>query len=544
MKMPPLWGLGYQQCRWSYYPDTEVLGLARTFREKQIPADVIYLDIHYMDAYKIFTWNPERFPQPKQMIDSLKAMGFHVVTIVDPGIKIEQGYFAYDEGTKNDLFIKYPNGSNYTGSVWPGRCHFPDFTKATAREWWGRSFSRLIEPGVEGFWNDMNEPAVWGQHIPDLVQLDFDGGMATMSEAHNIYGMEMARSTYEGTRSLMNGKRPFVLTRAGYAGIQRYSAVWTGDNVPSDDHMLLAVRLVNSMGLSGIAFAGPDIGGFSGDATPELFTRWLSIGTYTPFFRNHKQYGRKQQEPWSFGEEVEATSRQCIEQRYRLLPYLYSSLYETSQSGLPVQRSLAINYTDDERIYWGQYQHEYLFGDNILVAPVASAEKYADVYFPEGGWYRLTSEQFYQGDRSTIVEAPLNDLPVFVKAGGIIPMQSVVQHTSQPVSDTLQLHVYFGKGKNSFTYYEDDGLTYEYENGAYYKRLIAFDSKAKEIVLEQPEGTFKTKFSTINVVLHGFERVRNVSVNSKNAQVRQTSAVPNIANVSFQNSNSRIVISW
>jgi alpha-glucosidase len=267
MNLPPLWSLGYQQCRWSYYPDTEVLNLARTFRERRVPADVIYLDIHYMDAYKIFTWHPERFSRPKAMLDTLRSMGFHVVTIVDPGIKIDTGYVAHDEGVKNDYFIKYPDGRKYIGSVWPGRCYFPDFTSEPVRKWWGASFARLIEPGVEGFWNDMNEPAVWGQNIPDLVQVNYDGEQATMRQAHNIYGMEMARSTYEGSKALLGGKRPFVLTRAGYSGVQRYSAIWTGDNVPTDEHMMLGVRLVNSMGLAGMPFSGPDVGGFSGDAT-------------------------------------------------------------------------------------------------------------------------------------------------------------------------------------------------------------------------------------------------------------------------------------
>lgn len=544
MPMPPKWSLGYQQCRWSYYPDTEVLNVAKTFREHHIPADVIYLDIHYMDGYKIFTWSPERFPDPKKMIDSLKAMGFHVVTIVDPGIKVEQGYFAYDQGVANDYFVKYPDGNFYIGNVWPGRCHFPDFTKANVREWWGKSFSRLIVPGVEGFWNDMNEPATWGQHIPDPVQFDFDGGRTTIKEAHNVYGMEMARSTFEGTSSLMNGKRPFVLTRAGYAGVQRYSSVWTGDNVPSDEHMLLAVRLVNSMGISGLPFTGSDIGGFSGDATPELFSRWMSIGTYTPLFRNHKQFGMKRQEPWSFGEDVEGRVRQSIEQRYRLMPYIYSTFYQATQTGLPVSRSLAIDYTFDEHTFGDQYQNEYCFGDNILVAPVASKENYAAVYLPEGGWYRLSSEQFYNGNQSVVAAAPMDDLPVFVKAGGIIPMQSVTQNTSQTPSDTLQLHIFYGKQKNSFLYYEDDGTTYAFRTGNFYKRGITFDPQEKTIRIQRVEGSYPTNFSHLNIVLHGFDGVSSVSVDTKSLQLQVVNPQLKTKSIVIPNSHNDIVLKW
>lgn len=544
MTMPPLWSLGYQQSRWSYYPDNEVLDLARSFREKKIPADVIYLDIHYMDEYKIFTWHPERFPRPKWMIDSLRAMGFHVATIVDPGIKVDSGYFAYREGVERSYFARYPDGKNYVGSVWPGRCHFPDFTNPEVRAWWGASFSRLVEPGVEGFWNDMNEPAVWGQHIPDLVELDGEGEPTTMRDAHNVYGLLMAKATFEGTRKLLGGLRPFVLTRAAFSGIQRYSAIWTGDNVPSDDHMMLAVRLVNSMGLAGMAFSGSDIGGFAGDATPDLFSRWLSIGTYTPFFRNHKQYAMKRQEPWSMGEEVEKTSRRAIEQRYRLLPYIYSAFDQASRTGLPIARSLAIDNTFDERVYWRQYQHEYLFGDHILVAPVTSTERYADVYFPPGEWYRMSDDRRYAGGESAVVAAPIGDLPVFVRGGGIVAMQSVVQHASEAPDDTLDLHIYFGKDPTATTLYEDDGSTYAFEQGAYRRRSLRFDPARREVTISAPEGSYPSKFSVVRAVVHGFPDAARFSVNGRRAAAAADPLRQGVKSVVFRSSNDAIVLHW
>jgi alpha-glucosidase len=546
MTMPPLWSLGYQQSRWSYYPDAQVLSVARTFREKRIPADVIYLDIHYMDSYKIFTWDAERFPRPKWMIDSLRAMGFHVATIVDPGIKIDSGYFAYREGVERGYFITYPDGKNYVGSVWPGRCHFPDFTNPEARRWWGASFSRLVEPGVEGFWNDMNEPAAWGQQIPNLVGVAGDGQRGTMSDAHNVYGLLMARSTFEGTKALLGGKRPFVLTRAAFSGIQRYSAIWTGDNVPSDDHMMLAVRLVNSMGLAGMAFAGADIGGFAGDATPDLFSRWLSIGTYTPFFRNHKQYGKKQQEPWSMGEEVEMTSRAAIEQRYRLLPYIYSAFDQTARTGIPVARPLAIEFTRDEHVFWYAYQHQYQFGDHLLVAPVRSTERYADVYLPAGSWYRMSDGRRYEGGRSAVVDAPIGDLPVFVRGGGAIPMQSVVQHTAQRPADTLELHIYYGTEPMTSSYYEDDGETYAFEQGDFHRRTVRYDPKRREVTLSRAEGSRASRFGAITAVFHGFPEASGFRVNGARvaASPRAPGAHLTSVGIVFRASNDAVVIQW
>jgi len=516
MPMPPLWSLGYQQCRWSYFPESEVIDLAQKFRDKKIPCDVIYLDIDYMDGYKIFTWNKERFPEPKNMISKLNELGFHIVTIVDPGIKVEKGYFAYDEGIKNDYFIKYPGGRNYTGSVWPGRCHFPDFTKPDVRAWWSGSFIHLTDPGVEGFWNDMNEPSAWGQSIPNILEFDFDGRSAAMTQAHNVYGLEMSRATFEGTMNLLKGKRPFVLTRAGFSGIQRYSAVWTGDNEATDDHMLLSARMVTSMGLSGLSFTGPDVGGFMGNPSKELYARWLSLGVYTPFFRNHSAWDTKAKEPWSFGTDILNLSIGLISMRYKLLPYLYSEFYQSVINGMPVARSLAINYTFDEKIYSWKFQNQYLFGSSILVAPVSCNQNFAKVYLPEGEWYRMSTGELFKGKNEIIVDAPLNDLPVFVMASGIIPMQSVVQYTSQKPSSLLEIHVYNGSQSNTFVYYEDDGSSYDYEKGIYYKRSIWFDPGKRSLQLSKAEGSFISKFSSTSVVLHNFREVMSVTINGTN----------------------------
>jgi alpha-glucosidase len=512
--VPPLWSLGYQQCRYSYYPDKEVLNVARTFRDKNIPADVIYLDIHYMDAYKIFTWHPEHFSEPARMLKELRDMGFHVVVIVDPGIKKEGGYQQFDEGVARDLFLKYPDGENYTATVWPGDCYFPDFTKPETRDWWGAAFEGYVKDGLDGFWNDMNEPASWGQTTPDLIEFDFEGRGATHKEGRNVYGMQMARSTYEGTRKLMNGKRPFVLTRAGFSGVQRYSAVWTGDNVASDEHMMVGIRMVNSLGMAGVPYAGYDVGGFVGESSVALYTRWVSIGAFAPFFRGHTMINSRDSEPWSYGEEAEEISRNYINMRYKLMPYIYSLFFEASQTGMPVARSLAIDYTHDRNIYNTLFQNQYLFGPGILVAPVMSHQQISKVYLPEGEWFDLYCDRAYAGKKEYMVETPMDRLPLFIKGGSIIPMQSLVQYTQQEPDDVLMLHVYKGSQGGSFVYYEDDGQTYGYENGESMTRTFTYDNERRSFVISEKNGDYTSKFKRFKIYFHGFEgQVTSVSLN-------------------------------
>ena len=516
MEMPPLWSLGYQQCRWSYMSADEVLGIASKLREDKIPADVVYCDIDYMDHYKIFTWNKHSFPDPKGMIDKLKSMNFHLVTIVDPGIKIETGYKQYDEGVKHNYFAVYPDGEKYIGAVWPGRVHFPDFTSKEVRDWWGASFTALTEPGVEGFWNDMNEPATWNQSIPWMVKF----GKYYMPEIRNVYGMQMAEATYLGTKKILGNKRPFVLTRAAYSGTQRFSAVWTGDNSAYDAHMLLGQRLVNSLGITGMSLVGVDIGGFSGNPTPELMVRWNSLGVYTPMFRNHAAQGTKYREPWQWGKENEDIIRKDIEQRYKLMPYIYSSYYQSHQTGLPISRTLAISYTQEDSIFSEHFQNQFLFGDALLIAPVESTKLNEDVYLPKGEWYRLSTEEKFDGGRIINAAAPLTDLPVFVKGGGIIPMQNLVQSTSEKGDGILKINIWYGSEANSFVYYEDDGSSYDYQQGIYYKRTIHFDPAKGMISLSPVEGSFTSKYNKIELVLHGFKgHINTFKVNGHDVKI-------------------------
>lgn len=519
MELPPLWSLGFQQCRYSYYPESEPLNAARTFREKDIPCDVIYLDIHYMDAYKVFTWHPKRFPNPLRLTDELKKLGFNMVVILDPGIKTEKGYHAYDEGVEKDYFVSYPDGSEYHGQVWPGWSAFPDFTNEEVRKWWGEKMHVLTDSGVTGFWNDMNEPAAWGQHLPDLIEFDYEGEGATHKKARNVYGMQMARATFEGAKNLMNGKRPFVLTRAGFCGIQRYAAVWTGDNTSSDEHMMAGIRLVNAMGLAGIANAGYDIGGFAGECHAALFARWVAIGAFSPFFRTHAMVNSRDSEPWTYGEEVEDISRNFIKLRYKLMPYIYSCFYEASNNGMPVARSLAIDYTHDENIYSSAFQNQYLFGPSILVIPAESHKEYVKVYLPEGKWYDMFTDTVYHGKSSHIVELHKETLPLYIKAGSIIAMQSEVPNLKEKPEDTLFIHLYEG-ANHEFVYYEDDGETFNHQNGVFYKRKVVHLHEDNKLVFEATEGSYDSHFKKVRLFFHGFGKYKNsVRKNSKEMDI-------------------------
>lgn len=497
MPLPPKWSLGFQQCRYSYYPEQEIYQLADTFRAKDIPCDVLYLDIHYMQDYKAFTFDQERFPNPAKMIADIRKEGFKTAVILDPGIKVEKGYEAYDTGIKEDVFVQYPDGVRYIGEVWPGESHFPDFTAAKVRRWWGSLMPFYTDLGVKGFWNDMNEPAAWGQCLPNTIGFSYEGAGALHRQARNVYGMQMARSTAEGLQTNLPEERPFVLTRAGFCGIQRYSAVWTGDNVSSDEHLMLGTRLINSLGLTGIPFCGNDVGGFVGEASPALYARWISVGAFQPFFRAHSVVNSRDAEPWSFGEEVEQIARNYVKLRYQLLPYFYSLFHEASIDGLPVNRSLAFDYPHEAKTY--EYEHQFMLGDNLLIAAVESTKDFVKVWLPAGFWYNFWTGELIEGNQEIVVDCPIWKLPVFAKAGAILPMREAVPHLDEDY-EVLNLHLYAG-AENSFIFYQDDGNSYEYQQGELQLRKI--DLGLNSLRIDAAMGDFDSKIQKIKLYFHG-----------------------------------------
>jgi alpha-glucosidase len=514
MPLPPLWSLGYHQSRCSYYPQSKVKIIAETFRSKNIPIDCIVLDADYLQEYEPFRINKNRFPDMASLARELSDMNIELTASINPGIKMDSSYEAYRDGLKKDVFVKYPDGSLFISDIAPSTDLFPDFTNPGTRNWWIEKMKFLPENGIHGYWNDMNEPAVAGSYLPDNLIFDFDGRKANALRAKNLYGMLMARSSYESALKYGNGKRPFVLTRSGFAGVQRYSAMWSGDNQANDAHLLMGVLLNAQLGLSGMAFVGPDLGGYIGDGNKELYKRWIEVGVFSPFLRNHREFFGAANEPWAYGEEAEAISKSYIGFRYRLMPYLYSKFQEASGSGMPVARSLCVNYPHDSRVYLESYQYQFLFGDAMLVIPVTSQDKFKKIYLPEGSWYDLFTDQLIAGEREMVVEIPSHKIPLFIKASSIIPMQSLVQSTKQAPSDTLYLHIYNGRERNSFVYYEDDGSTMQYKKGEFCKREMLFSPAARKITISMQEGNYSSHFKYLNIILHGFdENMKEVKTN-------------------------------
>lgn len=463
VKVPQLWTLGYHQSRWSYGTEEEVRELAKKFREYHIPCDVIHLDIDYMERFKVFTWGKENFSDPKKLLTDLEKDGYKVVTIIDPGVKVEEGYEVYDEGVEHNYFVLDTDGSIYVNEVWPGDAVYPDFGRKEVRDWWGGKQKHLLDMGVRGVWNDMNEPASFRGEIPDDIQFHQEGRLTTHGEIHNVYGHYMAEATYQGLAKL-DGRRPFVITRACYAGTQKYSTAWTGDNHSIWAHLQMAVPQLCNLGLSGMAFVGTDVGGFGSDVTPELLIRWVQTGCFSPLFRNHSAKGTKAQEPWQFGEEVMNIYRKYVELRYRLLPYFYDAFYETEKKGMPVMRPLVLQYEKDKNTW--NLNDEFLAGSSLLVSPVVEqgAEKKL-VYLPEGTWYDYWTGEALSGSAYLIKDAPLDVCPVFVKGGAIIPNYPPQEYTGEKQVEELTLDVYEGNG--SYMHYQDDGVSFAYQNGVF-----------------------------------------------------------------------------
>lgn len=520
--LPPRWSLGYQQCRWSYAPEARVRAIAHGFRSRNIPCDVIYLDIDYMDGYRIFTWNPASFPNPSSLIRDLGADGFKVAVIVDPGIKVDSSYAAYRSGLEAHVFVHNPDGSTYRGAVWPGICAFPDFTSPVARTWWGNQFGPLVEAGVRGFWNDMNEPSVF--NVPsktiDLAAIhDAEGRPATHAQVHNIYGMEMVRGTYEGVRRLLPNERPFLLTRASYAGGERYSAAWTGDNVASWEHLAMAIPMCLNMSISGQPFVGADIGGFIGHPSGELFARWLELGVFTPLMRAHSVINEVNKEPWEYGEAWTAVNRETINLRYRLLPYVYTTMAEASASGMPAMRPMMFEFPGDPR--FALTADEFMFGPDLLVAPVCTeGDVKRSVELPSGTWYDFTTGSRAEGGKSVTVDAPPGRIPVFARAGSVVPTQQTVQFTAQAPIAPLTLNAFPPDPGEEYVspYYEDDGTSFDYARGAFFRRAFhqSAGRQTRTLTIDSAEGTYAPPPRLVNVRFTGYpEAPRSVGIGDR-----------------------------
>jgi len=556
--LPPLWALGFQQSRYSYTPESKVREIADRLRKDKIPSDVLYLDIDYQYKNRPFTVDPNTFPNFPALLSDLRKQHFHLVTITDLHIAHAsgQGYAPYDSGAAGDHFVKNPDGSEYIGVVWPGPAVFPDFTRARTRDWWGGLYKQFVQDGVAGFWNDMNEPSVFdgpGKTMPlnsvhRIEEPGFVTRTATHAEIHNIVGLENARATYEGLLKLSPDERPFVLTRATFAGGQRYGFTWTGDNSATWNHLRLATQMLLNLGLSGISFVGDDVGGFGRSPGPDLLTRWIEVGAFNPFYRDHSEKGSLPHEVWVHGPEQEAIRRRYIETRYRLMPYIYTLADEATRTGIPIMRPVFLEFPEvlaPSSSGFDGLDTEFLLGPSLLIAPPPFAETLDDytVSFPKGQWYDfwtglktatppptpsivdiVTATPGSRFPAPSRIHPVLDTLPVYVRGGSILPLQPLIQSTDETPIGPLELRIYPGQECAGSLYF-DDGHTFRYQHGEFLRQTFTCESDGNSVRVDfgARQGSYTPWWKTVEVVIYDWPSTQADATLSNNALQLKTS---------------------
>lgn len=495
MPMVPRWALGYQQCRFSYTPASRVIEVADTFRIKRIPCDVMWMDIDYMDGYRIFTFNPQTFPDPAALNRDLHIRGFHSAWMIDPGAKVDSTYFVYKSGTANDVWVKTAQGKEFHGDAWPGACAFPDFTQPKTVRWWADLYKDFLDKGVDGVWNDVNEPQIsntpTGTMPEDNKHLGGDKIPAGPHlKYHNVYGYLMVKASREGIMKARPQNRPFILTRSNFLGGQRFAATWTGDNASWESHMTMSVPMILTLGLSGQPFSGADVGGFLFNPDADLFGRWMALGAFYPFSRGHACAGTINKEPWAFGQKVEDVSRMALERRYVLLPYYYTLLHEASETGMPIMRP--VFFADPKDTLLRAEEQAFLIGENLLVVP----EWAKNPALPKGIWRNLS---LIPGDDKDSYQAKLK-----IRDGAIIPTGKIIQNTNEKSLDPLTLLVCLDeKGEAHGTLYWDEGDNWSFKDGNYsfqhFTAIRTADNKV-QVKITQKKGKYITENNDMAIV--------------------------------------------
>ena len=494
MPMIPRWALGYQQSRFSYTPANRVIEIADTFRQKKIPCDVIWMDIDYMDGYRIFTFNPTTFPNPKAVNRDLHIRGFHSAWMIDPGAKFDPDYFVYKSGTENDCWVKTADGKNFTGDAWPGAAAFPDFTYPKANKWWRSLYKDFLAQGVDGVWNDVNEPQINDTPNKTMPENNFHRGggkipAGTHLQYHNVYGFLMVKASREGIMDVRPEKRPFILTRSNFLGGQRYAATWTGDNGSSWEHLKMSVPMSLTLGLSGQPFSGADIGGFLFNANADLFGNWIGFGAFYPFARGHACAGTNNKEPWAFGKEIEDASRIALERRYILLPYFYTLLHEASTNGMPIMRP--VFFADPKDLSLRAEEEAFLIGDDLLIIPAFANHP----NLPKGIWRELS---LVEGDKQNKYQAKIK-----LRGGSIVPTGKIIQNTNEKSLDPLTLLVCLdSQGQAKGTMYWDAGDGWTFKKGDYSQQTFTAEKDGNTVIvrLADQKGKYKTENNNMAVV--------------------------------------------
>ncbi len=424
--LPPAWALGHHHARWGFGSEQEVRRIVSGYQERELPLDAVHLDIDHLDGHQVFTVDQENFPKLPLLAEELRQDGIRLVSIVDPAVKAAEGNAVYDGGTAQDAFVRDASGRLVQGVVWPGETVFPDFTHARVRAWWGGLYKERLTQGFSGFWHDMNEPTsftAFGEStLPRSARHALEGRGGDHREAHNVYALCMARAAYEGLRELIPEQRPFVFSRSGWAGVQRYGGTWSGDVATGWPGLRASLSLVMGLGLCGVPYSGPDVGGFDGSPSPELYLRWFQLGSYLPLFRTHASLRAGRREPWEFGPEVLEHARVALLERRRLLPYFMTLAHLARRTGAPYVRPLWWSSPEDRALR--DCEDAFLLGDSLLVAPVldAGAVRRA-VQLPRGRWYDTVTEQVYEGPGRVFLDAPLSRIPVLARAGAVVPVR-------------------------------------------------------------------------------------------------------------------------
>lgn len=537
--LPPRWALGHHQSRYSYRSEREVRRIARQIRRRGIPTDVIHLDIDYMHGGRVFTWNARRFPNPSRLLRDLAADGFRVVTIVDPGVKVDRDYAVFRDGRARDVFCRNADGSPYTLLVWPKTSMLPDFNRPEVRAWWGEQHAPLLDAGVSGIWNDMNEPAGWqrelrigrlvvpleAQDMSRVVQADPVAADQRVphESVRNLYALQECRATREFLEAAQPERRAFVLSRSGHAGIQRHAALWTGDNASRWPHLRESLPMLLNLSLSGVAFCGADIGGFAWSCSPELYARWIQIGALYPFARTHCMLFARRQEPWSFGRRVEAIAKAALELRMRLMPYLESLFRESEATGAPVWRPLFYEFPDDPAA--PNVEDQVMVGPALLAAPVVErGARERDVYLPAGTWTSFASGARFAGPVTIRVAAPLESMPLFVRGGTVLPTRTPVRHAGETPAEPLVLEVFPGADADTLLV-EDDGESTDYRRGVVARTPIRLFHRAGNrlrLELGARVGSFPVPARTLRVVVRGSPPPRAVLLDARPIPERET----------------------
>ncbi|MEV6545975.1 TIM-barrel domain-containing protein [Streptomyces sp. NPDC051665] len=424
--LPPAWALGHHHARWGFGSEQEIRRIVAGYQERGLPLDAVHLDIDHYDEHQVFTVDQERFPELPVLAEELRRDGIRLVSVVDPAVKAEPGNAVYDSGTAEDAFVRDASGRLVRGVVWPGEAVFPDFTHARVRDWWGSLYKERLAQGFAGFWHDMNEPtsfAAFGEStLPRSARHDLEGHGGDHREAHNVYALCMARAAYEALRELAPQERPFLFSRSGWAGMQTYGGTWSGDVATGWPGLRASLSLVMGLGLCGVPYSGPDVGGFDGSPSPELYLRWFQLGAFLPLFRTHASLRAGRREPWEFGADVLEHARVALVERRRLLPYFMTLAHLARRTGAPYVRPLWWGVPEDRALR--DCEDAFLLGDCLLVAPVLNpgSDRRA-VQLPRGRWYDTETEQAYEGPAQILVDAPLSRIPVLARAGAVLPVR-------------------------------------------------------------------------------------------------------------------------